>query len=179
MVILFLIIYLFISGRLLRSFYPYEYRSFIEYYAVQNDLDPLLIAAIIRVESKFNQMAESSPGARGLMQIMPDTGCWIAQKNNLENFHPDDLYNPEINIQVGCWYIANLKNSFSGNMLVVLAAYNAGRGNAQKWLAQKVWDGKEETISQIPFGETRHFLRKIKRDYAIYRILYGADDKEK
>jgi soluble lytic murein transglycosylase len=178
LLIFILLFYLFGSGRLLRSFYPYSYRSTIEHYATENDLDPLLVAALIRVESKYDHKAQSSPGARGLMQVMPDTGQWVAEKIGLKEFDPDDLYDPEINIQIGCWYIAHLTNSFDGDMLVALAAYNAGRGNTQKWLGQKIWDGKEETISQIPFGETRHFLRKVKRDYSIYRKLY-SNMKEK
>ena len=173
LIILFILtFYLFFSGMLLRPFYPYSHRSLIEKYARENEIDPFLIAAVIRVESKFNHKAQSAPGARGLMQIMPETGMWVAEKMNLGQITIDDLYRPEINIQLGCWYIAHLKECFNGNLLVGLAAYNAGRGNVQKWLEQGTWDGREETISQIPFGETRHFLRKIQRDYVVYKMLY-------
>lgn len=152
--------------------YPLDYRHLIEQRAEENGLDPYLVAAVIRAESRFRPRATSPQGARGLMQIMPETGKWAADQMNLP-FHPDWLYEPEYNIRIGCWYLANLHSEFEGDPVLALAAYNGGRNNVQKWLIEHQWTGEERTLGQIPFPETRNYVAVVLRDHQRYRWLYG------
>lgn len=155
-----------------RYFYPLPHRELIEKYAAKHDIDPLLLTAIIKSESDFDPRARSKKGARGLMQIMPETGTWIAGQIGMKSFHPEKLYDVETNIRLGAWYFASLLREFDGELLPALAAYNGGRGNVRKWLTEKKRDEKELTASQIPFPETRKYVQNVLRAYKIYRYLY-------
>ena len=161
-----------VAPSLWRFVYPLPYAEIIERHALANDLDPLLVAAIIRVESNFNPQATSPKGARGLMQILPSTGSWIASQMHMADFREDSLDDPEINVLLGTWYIRNLLQQFDGNMTIVLAAYNGGRGNVQNWLDESRWSGGTVDLSQIPFTETRNYVWKVLRNYDIYQELY-------
>jgi len=154
-----------------RVVYPWPYREVVERYAKANGLDPYLVAAVIRVESSFRSSAVSPKGARGLMQIMPATGAWVALEMSLPNFHPDQLFDVELNIRMGTWYLRHLSLQFE-HELVALAAYNGGRGNVKNWLAQGVWSGQEKDVERIPFPETRNYVWRVLRTQAIYRELY-------
>lgn len=156
-----------------RLYYPYRYRQTIEANAIRYGVDPLLVAAVIRVESKYNPDAVSPKGALGLMQIMPSTADWIATQVGIENLTEEMILNPEINIQMGTWYLANLSNEFEGRLDVIIAAYNGGRGQVARWLAEGIWDGSYEGRDNIPFPETRHFLFKVKTGYKGYTRLYS------
>ncbi|WP_341473917.1 lytic transglycosylase domain-containing protein [Desulfofundulus thermobenzoicus] len=156
-----------------RIFYPFPYRETVMNYAAGNGLDPFLVAAIIKTESNFNPRATSRRGARGLMQVMPETGTWAAEKMGLTHYHPDLLYDPEFNIRLGTWYLADLYRTFNRDTTLVLAAYNGGRGNVQKWLEQQHWTGEKSKLDQIPFPETRQFIRKVLWNYRVYSYLYG------
>lgn len=160
------------SWFLKRTVYPLPYQDQVFYYSKKYGVDPYLVAGIMRVESSFKPRAESSRGARGLMQIMPETGQWAAEQIGLPDYDPIRLYDPEYNIQIGCWYLFNLNQEFRGNRLLVLAAYNAGSGRVQTWLANGQWDGHWETIENIPYPETRQYLKKVLNDYQIYQRLY-------
>lgn len=155
-----------------RVVYPFPYRETVMEHAKSRGLDPYLVAAIIKTESSFNPRATSPRGARGLMQVMPETGTWVAQKIGLSYYHPDLLYDPEINILIGTWYLADLYQTFHEKTILVLAAYNGGRGNVHKWLEQEHWTGEESKLDQIPFPETREFVRKVLWNYRVYRYLY-------
>lgn len=172
---IFLIIYLlFKIDDFGREIYPFPYRESITHQAITNGVDPFLMVALIKTESNFNPDATSKVGARGLLQIMPDTGQWIAQQMNLMDFTTDKLYNPETSIKMGSWYLANLYKEFQGNRVLALAAYNAGRGNVKEWLENQHWTGEEHTIDQIPFPETRYYIRKVTLNYKIYKFLYDG-----
>lgn len=157
-------------GRLL---YPLHYRSCIFESAHRHGVDPLLVAAVIHTESGFRREAVSSQGALGLMQIMPSTACWAADKMGYIDFTPEMLFQPAHNIDIGTWYLADLFRQFGDNRAVVLAAYNAGRGHVAAWLAGEAWDGREETLETIPFSETRNFTRRALDTYSRYRQIYG------
>ncbi len=157
-----------------RKLYPFPYREAITHHAIANDIDPYLLAAIIKVESNFNPNATSPAGAKGLLQIMPETGEWIANEMGKGDFTTDQLYDPETSIKMGAWYLANLKKEFVGDHALLLAAYNAGRGNVKKWLEEEHWTGEEKTIDQIPFPETRHYIRKVLWNYKVYQFLYDG-----
>src|SRR5690606_38419303 len=104
------------------------------------------------------------------MQLMPDTAAWIAQQLELE-YNEQDLLDPEINIMLGCWYINYLSMRFP-SFTAALAAYNGGQGNVQSWLAEDKWDGSFESVSDIPFWETRSYLRKLSYTWDLYRRIY-------
>ncbi|EPS47163.1 transglycosylase SLT domain-containing protein [Clostridium botulinum CFSAN002367] len=108
------------------------------------------------------------------MQITPETGEWVAEKMGMKDFNIDDLKDPETNIKMGCWYLNNLKEEFDGNMDLVLAAYNGGRGNVQKWLKDSEHSKDGESLHYIPFKETDKYVKKVKAIYNIYRFLYKS-----
>lgn len=171
MVILLLVV-VFNFTDIIKIFYPLPYRETIIKYSHMTGVDPFFLVAIMKTESHFNPEAVSAKGARGLMQIMPETGGWIAQQTGLVPYHPDLLFDPETNIRLGAWYIANLEDEFEGNRIMVLAAYNGGRGNVRKWLKEEKISGTIKDIAMIPYPETRGFIKKVLRDYEIYKWLY-------
>lgn len=174
-IILILLIFLLTSKSFWRVLYPIPYKDMIFTEADRNNVDPYLVAAIIKTESNFSSEAESRVGARGIMQIMPETGTWAAEQMNLKNFQPDDLYETETNIKIGCWYLNNLNKEFNGNKILVVAAYNGGRGNVRQWLEKEQWSGEHATVDQIPFPETRQYVKKVLKNYSLYRSLYEKD----
>ena len=171
--LIFLIIILFNIKSIFKSFYPIKYETQIVKYSQRYKVDPHLVAAVIKAESNFNEKAVSNRGAYGLMQIMPDTAMWIAENMEFKDFKVEKLYDTEINIAMGCWYINNLNNEFNGNIDLVLAAYNGGRGNVKKWLKNKAYSDDGKKLNNIPFGETDKYVKKVKTNYNIYLKLYS------
>lgn len=160
-------------------FYPYHYSELVDEWSHQHEIDPMLTLAVIRAESKFNKEARSPKGALGLMQIMPDTGNWIDEQlavNGVE-LKQSDLLDPELNIKLGTWYLARLKQQFGNNFNVTLAAYNAGPGNVTRWITEGIWDGTLTNLDDIPFGETRNYLIRVNRNFYVYENLYEEDLK--
>ncbi|MBC7104775.1 MAG: lytic transglycosylase domain-containing protein, partial [Firmicutes bacterium] len=139
----------------------------------RNGLDPYLVAAVVKVESNFEPQARSPRGAAGLMQLMPETGAWAARQLGETEFDPSALFDPELNVRLGTRYLAALWREFGGDTVLVLAAYNAGSGRVKEWLARAEWTGEGRTVDQIPFPETRHFVRKVLWYHEVYRYLYG------
>ncbi|MBU3145588.1 lytic transglycosylase domain-containing protein [Clostridium sp. CF012] len=160
-----------------KSFYQVKYEDHIVKYSQKYNIDPSLVSAVIKAESNFNGKAVSPRGAYGLMQIMPDTGLWIAKNMELKDFKEEKLYDSEINIAMGCWYINNLNTEFNGDIDLVLAAYNGGRGNVQKWLKDKRYSSDGKKLNNIPFAETDKYVKKVKTNYNIYLKLYGDEFK--
>lgn len=160
------------SGRwLLARYYPLDYREILFQRAAQHELDPYLVAALIRAESKFRPQATSPRGARGLMQIMPETGQWVAAQLKLP-YSPELLYDPDYNIRIGCWYLRSLQREFGGDIVLALAAYNAGHSNVRLWLKEKRWTGERSQLEQIPFPETRLYVAQVLRDFERYQRIY-------
>lgn len=157
-----------------KYFFPMKYKNYIDIYANEYKLDPYFVASVIKTESNFKESATSKKNAQGLMQITPETGQWIAEKMRMKNFQIEKLKNPEINIKMGCWYLNNLKEEFDGNMDLVLAAYNGGRGNVQKWLKDAEHSKDGENLHYIPFEETDKYVKKVKVIYSIYKFLYKS-----
>ncbi|MDN5348263.1 MAG: soluble lytic murein transglycosylase [Clostridia bacterium] len=154
-----------------RFLYPLPYSQIIFSVARQSRLDPLLVAAVIRVESKFYPWAKSERGALGLMQLMPETARWVAEMQGLK-YEGEKLMEPEYNLKLGCWYLAHLRDEFGGDLVPALAAYNGGRGRIRTWLNEGIWDGSLDTLDRIPYAETREFVKRVIYDYRIYRLLY-------
>ena len=130
-----------------------------------------MVSAVIKTESNFDVDAKSKKNAYGLMQITPDTARWIADKMNMDNFSLDMLTDSDTNIKMGCWYLSNLNKEFNNNDLA-LAAYNAGRGNVQKWLKDPQYSKDGVSLTNIPFPETDRYITKVKLYYKIYKFLY-------
>ena len=154
--------------------YPYGYKEIVEKYSKEYDLDPLLVLAVIKTESDFKQNAESHKGAKGLMQLMDDTGTWAASEVGIENFNPEMLFLPEVNIRLGCWYLENLTYEF-GDLSLVLAAYNGGSGNVTRWLQTPEYSSNGKELEFIPFKETKKYVDKVKTNYNAYKYFYGKE----
>lgn len=155
----------------MKALYPIHFGKDILMSSQNSGLDPFLLASIIRVESNFNPTAISRQNARGLMQIMPKTGRWIADQTDIRDYSDDLLFIPSLNISMGSWYISSLLKEF-GSLLPALAAYNAGRGNVRAWLKQGQWDGSAKELDSLPFLETRVYVRRINNALNWYRRVY-------
>ncbi len=170
-VLIFLVI-VFTFPRWITVFYPLPHRDIVFTTAEAYDVDPYLVFAIIRAESKYQTTAESPVGARGLMQIMPETAQWIAAQMKVEGFKTDDLHKPEVNIRFGCWHIKNLNTEFKGSLPLQVAAYNAGSGKVKQWLQEGQWDGSSARTEGIPFPETRQYVKNVLNNYEAYKAIY-------
>lgn len=155
----------------LQKLYPISYVAEIEHWSEQAGVDPYLTAALIQVESGFRPEAVSPKGALGLMQLMPDTAAWVGERYNIGVDQPEDLFDPALNIRIGTLYLGYLLSRFSTEA-AALAAYNGGLGNVSRWLAEGIWDGQLETVNQIPFRETRSYVRKLKFTTEFLRLIY-------
>lgn len=145
-----------------RLWYPLRYEQIVRGHARNYRLDPALVAAVIYQESKFRTDAKSSSGAIGLMQLLPATAEGIAVHTGGTKFVVSDLYDPEINVRYGSWYLRHLLDKY-GNERLALAAYNAGQENVDRWR----WNGQG-----IQFPETRTYVARIERLKGIYRRAY-------
>jgi soluble lytic murein transglycosylase len=148
-----------------RLWYPLHYSSIVRVHARNYDLDASLLAAVIEQESKFRADAKSSAGAIGLMQLQPATAKGIAIRTGGSKFVLSDLYDPELNIRYGSWYLHHLMVKY-GDERLALAAYNAGQQNVDRWRA--AGEG-------VQFPETRAYIDKVERLKKIYRRAYGTE----
>jgi len=148
-----------------RLWYPLQYADIVRGHAHNYDLDPALLAAVIEEESKFHADARSSAGAIGLMQLQPATAKGIAVRTGGTKFVLSDLYDPEINVRYGAWYLHHLFLKY-GDERLALAAYNAGQQNVDEWRA--AGEG-------IQFSETRAYIDKVERLKGIYRRAYRTE----
>ena len=145
--------------------YPLRYSEFVRVHAREHNLDPALMAAVIYQESKFDPSAKSSSGAIGLMQLTPATAHGIAVRTGGSAFHTNDLYDADINIRYGAWYLHNLFDKY-GSEELVLAAYNAGQGNVDRWRANG---------EPIQFAETRAYVKRVEHLKSVYRRAWGKE----
>ncbi len=126
----------------------------------------------MRCESSNDSDAVSEVGAIGLMQIMPDTGTWIAHKLDMDDVYTEDmLYDPETNIEFACWYLRFLTGRFDGNVMKIVAAYNAGHGSVEDWLEDERFSSNGE-LTSIPFEQTARYYEKVMTAYENYTTLY-------
>ena len=153
------------------SLYPICFEDIIREYALKYEIDPLLVMAMIREESRFNSWDESVAGARGLMQIILSTGEWIAQKINIIDFNDEMLFSPKVNINLGCWYIHYLKEKFSNDYILMISGYNAGPGITDKWLERYDQSDLDNFVENIPYAETREHIKKVMKSYQMYKKL--------
>jgi soluble lytic murein transglycosylase len=148
-----------------RIWYPLRYSSIVRGHAHNYDLNPALLAAVIEQESKFRADARSRAGAIGLMQLQPATAKGIALRTGGSKFVLSDLYDPEINVRYGAWYLHHLLQKY-GDERLALAAYNAGQQNVDRWRAQG---------EGVQFPETRAYIDKVERLKGIYRRAYRTE----
>lgn len=154
-----------------RYVYPVKYVDMIKIYANENNLDPVLVASVIHTESRYKEEATSSKDARGLMQLTETTANWGAEELSIKDFSFDTVYDPEINIQLGTWYLNKLFSEFSEED-TVLAAYNAGSGRVTSWLLDSKYSIDGKTLHHIPYGETENFVNRVHTAKKIYRFIY-------
>lgn len=152
---------------------PLRYQPEVEAYASAYHLEKSLVNAVIFCESHFETDVVSSAGAIGLMQVTPETGWWAAEQMGL-NPSAIDLTDPETNIRVGCWYLAWLLEKFDGVTETALAGYNAGHGNVAKWLANEDMSKDGITLEEIPYGETKSYVKKVELAEIVYRYVYHS-----
>jgi soluble lytic murein transglycosylase len=145
--------------------YPLDYAAIVRGHARNYDLDPALVAAVIYQESKFDAHAKSDSGAIGLMQLLPSTAYGIALHTGGTRFRKSDLWNPEINVRYGSFYLRRLLNKY-GDERTALAAYNAGQDNVDRWLAAG---------QGIRFAETRVYVDKVEDLQRIYREAWASE----
>ena len=153
-----------------RILFPFPYRALIEQVARDEQVDSRLVVAVMRIESGFDPEARSRVGARGLMQIMPPTGLWIARRMGWRRFRLDRLTEPEVNIRLGAWYLSHLEERFEGHLPLVLAAYNAGHAKVAAWR-------RSSTPLAEMYPETRFYVVRGMWAYGWYRVLYPAGER--
>ena len=148
---------------------PLRHEDIIRQQSAEKGLDPALVAGVIYAESKFTD-ATSPAGAQGLMQITPPTAEHIAQLSGATTFEVDDLSDPDINIRYGTFYLRYLMNRYDENLVLVLAAYNAGSGNVDKWM-----DEGRTRVRDIPFPETKEYIKRVINARGAYAREYAAE----
>lgn len=155
---------------MLTKVYKLEYTEYVKKYANEYNVDEYLIYAIIKAESNFEPNAESHRGAKGLMQLMYSTAEDISKRIGIE-LNEDNILEPGININLGTKYISMLIQKYN-NINLALAAYNAGSGNVDGWIEKGTLKSDGSDIENVPFTETNNYVRKILRDYEIYKNVY-------
>ena len=155
---------------MLTKVYKLEYTEYVKKYANEYNVDEYLIYAIIKAESNFEPNAESHRGAKGLMQLMYSTAEDISKRIDIE-LNEDNILDPDININLGTKYISMLIQKYN-NINLALAAYNAGSGNVDGWIEKGTLKSDGSDIENVPFTETNNYVRKILRDYEIYKNIY-------
>lgn len=153
---------------------PLRHDDVIRQQADEKGLDPALIAAVIYQESKFRDQT-SSAGATGLMQILPDTARFIARKSGGTAFELRDLANPDINIRYGSWYLRYLLDQHDGDLVLAIAAYNAGEGNVDRWVRAAGGSNGFDPATDIPFPETRAYVADVLDRREEYRRHYADE----
>jgi soluble lytic murein transglycosylase len=156
--------------------YPQGYWTSILNSSRKYGVDPYFIAAIIRQESQFRTEALSPAGALGIMQVMPKTGEWIARSAGLSGFDRSRLFDADVNISLGAWYLSFLMKRFQGDLYLVSAAYNAGPEVVRAWAGKDgVASDPAVFVETIPYSETRGYVKKVLRNYAEYRRIYSGN----
>ena len=158
-----------------RALHPQEYSEYVEYYADKYQLDPLLLYSFICTESGFDPSAQSSVDARGLMQITDETFQWIKSKiAPTEELTFGDLYDPEINVRFGSYYLAVILECYDQDIATAAAAYHSGWGTVDQLLTQEKYTDDGRTLTVFPYEQMDLYVKKIRRNYESYQRLYGT-----
>jgi soluble lytic murein transglycosylase len=154
--------------------YPFPYLREIEKWSTERKLNPLLVTALMRQESRFEPKIKSVADATGLMQVLPSTAKWIAPQIKVD-FKTISLENPNDNIMLGTWYLGHTHDQYNNNSMLAIASYNAGPGNVSKWLQTLTTQDPDEFVEQIPFDETKNYVRQVFGNYWNYLRLYNPE----
>jgi len=160
---------------LLRVAYPFPYRELVRREAEEWGVDPMTLAALIRQESAFKRDIVSRAGAIGLMQVMPPTGAQLARSHGPEDFDVSVLSTPEVNLHLGTAFFVEMSRRYDGDLPLVLSAYNAGPSRARRWREFPEVVDQPRFTERIPFVETRGYVKNVRRNIGLYRILYGQE----
>ena len=153
-------------GVVQRALHPLRYEEEIRAAAEEQGLEPAFVAGVIYVESRYNPDVQSSQGAYGLMQVLPDTAAFIAQRSGITG----DYRDPGTNVRLGTWYLNYLYGRYDGDEALALAAYNSGEGQVDSWLAEG-----RSLPEEIPFQETREYVTSVSEARDTYAELYGSN----
>ena len=154
-----------------KTVYPLEHTGAIRAAARRYDLEPALVAAVIYAESRFDEHARSTQGAVGLMQVLPETADQIAGESGGVAFTTADLEDPAVNVRYGCYYLRHALDAYDGDLRAAIASYNAGMGAVAEWRADG--GGRVLRLRDIPYPETRAYVKKVLEARRVYRDTYG------
>ncbi len=157
------------------ALFPFPFQEPIVSWSQQRQLNPLLVTGLIRQESRFEPKIRSVAGATGLMQVMPGTGSWIAQKIQLKQYNLED---PNDNVKLGTWFLDYTHQEYNNNSLLAVASYNAGPGNVADWLTKYGFSDPDAFVEVIPFAETKGYVESVFENYWNYLRLYNPDISE-
>ncbi len=161
--------------RVMKKIYPIKYQEYVEKFSEEYGLDKNLVYAIIKVESNFDETAVSVADAKGLMQLMDNTAEGCNKEEDFGYTIPNDLFDPECNIRIGCYYISKLIDHY-GNARLAVTAYNGGTGNVQKWLKDETLSDGLGGLKKIPYKETERYVKKVFKTFEKYNTLYKISD---
>ena len=165
-----------VRNRVERTLYPRKYDALVTKWAAEYDLDPLLVDAFIRTESGFDPQATSTVDARGLMQMTEETFIWLRSK-----IAPDegltfaDLYDPEVSIRFGCYYLHLCLTRYNGDVATAAAAYHSGWGTVDNLLQMEEHSADGVTLQGFPYNQMNHYVKKITSCYAAYQRIYAGN----
>ncbi len=165
---------IFATDKIIRAAHPMKYEDYVAHYSGQYGLDEYMVYAFIKTESGFDPSAVSGAGARGLMQLMPDTFEWVSFRLGDEDTDFDDMLEPRENIRYGCYLLNYLSERFGGGLTEIAAAYHAGAGCVDGWLEDPEYS-ENGRLSEIPAPDTAHYVDKITDAYNMYRALYSKN----
>ncbi len=154
----------------MQSLYPFHYWELVSNWSRDRQLSPALVIGLMRQESRFEAQIRSRSGAIGLMQIMPDTGSWIASKRGVSNYNLDK---PDDNISFGTWYLDYTHSRYGNNSMLAVASYNAGPNRVAQWVEERSVADPDEFVNSIPYDETRDYVSKVLGNYWNYLRLYS------
>jgi soluble lytic murein transglycosylase len=161
--------------RLLRVVYPFPYRDLVVREAAEWNVDPFLLAALIRQESAFDARIVSRAGAVGLMQVMPPTGAAVARAHGLTGMSEGNLTTPEVNLHLGAAFLVDMSRRYHQDLPLVLAAYNAGPTRATRWSRYPEATDPLRFTERIPFPETKTYVKNVRRNLGLYQALYSLE----
>lgn len=164
------------KNNILKILYPKEYQEYVSIYAKICNIEENLIFALIKAESNFDSNVVSNKGAIGLMQLMEDTARDVCNKNSIEinaDSFREDLCEPNLNINIGTRYLKMMLDKY-GNVELALAAYNAGIGTVDNWIEKGILNSDGSNIENIPYKETNNYVRRILKDYEVYKEIYNV-----
>ncbi len=173
------VLLVFVSGKgrdaVLKYIYPVKYSTQVEKYSSRYGLDKYLVYSVIRTESKFDKNAQSDVGAKGLMQLMDETAAECNKKGGFGYDIAEDIFNPDVNVSLGCYYLKQLLESYDGDISLAITAYNGGTGNVGKWLKDDELSDGDGGLIDIPFKETKGYVDKVLKAYNKYTQIYKSE----